>query len=487
MKGINKWKVMIVAIVIVISSIFIYKGAIAPKLYDNYLNTGIKYLMDGQYEEAILAFDKAIKIDPKTTEARVYQAKAYVGNEEFDKAVNVLEEAQNIDMTNEKLLKEILDILNEIDADIAYEFLDRFIEEVGKDNLSQEINDILNSANETPREPIADPSPGRYVGPVSVKLKLDKLKVGHSYYYTLDGTHPNKGSEKYRGQIEITESTTIKLIGYNKNDESTDVITLEYIIDKNILENVKDSIVEGETLIKDTTVGTEIGNISKEDKDKLQFIVSEAKDLLNKDFIRYEDANSIKNKLENSIKEFEMNIIKPVDKSKLKSAISKAKQLHSNSTEGSRTGQYKSGSKSTLMNAINKAEEVYNNSSVKQGEVDSATSSLNSAINTFKNNKITQSNKNSDGSYTREYVKQYYKKKLKPYFTNMLGDKLIDIVVNVSGPESDHVHNNEVYYEVVYYPITSVIGDGTWIKCVNAKTLNDYVDSSEYFSYCRDL
>ena len=37
--------------------------------------------------------------------------------------------------------------------------------------------------------------------------------------------------------------------------------------------DVKDSIVEGETLIKDTTVGTEIGNISKEDKDKLQFIV----------------------------------------------------------------------------------------------------------------------------------------------------------------------------------------------------------------------
>ena len=37
---------------------------------------------------------------------------------------------------------------------------------------------------------------------------------------------------------------------------------------------------------KDTIVGTEIGNISKEDKDRLQFIVSEAKDLLNKDFIR---------------------------------------------------------------------------------------------------------------------------------------------------------------------------------------------------------
>ena len=56
----------------------------------------------------------------------------------------MLEEAQNIDIKNEDLLKEILEILKEIDSDIAYEFLDRFIQAVGKDNVSQEINDILN-------------------------------------------------------------------------------------------------------------------------------------------------------------------------------------------------------------------------------------------------------------------------------------------------------------------------------------------------------
>ena len=486
MKDKKKLKLTAIAMVIAIASLFIYKVTIAPKLYDNYLNTGIKYLMDGNYEEAILAFDKAIKIEPKTTEARVYQAKAYIGNEEFDKAVNVLEEAQNIDMINEELLKEILEILNDIDSDIAYNFLDRFIDAIGKGNISVEIKDILDSSNEAPSEPIANPAPGTYVNNISVKLKSDKMKVGHSYYYTLDGSNPNKESNKYRGKIEISESTTIKLIGYNKKDESTDVITLEYIIDKNIVEDVKSSIIEGENLIKDTTVGTEIGNISKKDKDKLQLMVSEAKDLVNKDSVSYDEVNSIKDRLESAIKEFENNIIKPVDKSKLKSAISEAEALYNNSVEGNSAGQYKSGSKSTLKNAINKAKKVYNNLSVKQDEVDSATSSLNSAINTFKNSKITQSNTNTDGIYTREYVKQYYKKKLKPYFTNMLGDKLIDIVVNVSGPESDHVHNNEVYYEVLYYPITSVIGDGTWIKCVNAKTLNDYVDSSEYFSYCRD-
>ena len=55
-----------------------------------------------------------------------------------------------------------------------------------------------------------------------------------------------------------------------------------------------------------------------------------------------------------------------------------------------KTGQYKPGSKSTLMNAINKAEEVYNNSYAKQEEIDSATSSLNSSISTFKNNKVEE-------------------------------------------------------------------------------------------------
>ena len=389
MKDKKKLQLAAIAIIIAIASIFIYKGAIAPKLYDKYLNTGIKYLMDGQYEEAILAFDKAIKIEPKTTEVRVYQAKAYVGNEELDKAVNVLEEAQNIDMTNEELLKEILEILNEIDSDIAYEFLDRFIQSIGKDDISQEIKDILDSSNEAPSEPIADPAPGTYVNDISVKLKSDKMKIGHSYYYTLDGSHPNKGSNKYRGQIEISKSTTIKLIGYNKNDESTEVITLEYIIDKNIVEDVKSSITEGENLIKDTTVGTEIGNISKKDKDKLQLIVSEAKDLVNKDSVSYDEVNSIKDRLESAIKEFENNIIKPVDKSKLKSAISEAEALYNNAVEGNSAGQYKSGSKSTLKNAINKAKKVYNNSSSKQDEVDSARSSLKSAINTFKSLKVS--------------------------------------------------------------------------------------------------
>ena len=464
MKDKKKLQLTAIAIVIAIASIFIYKSAVAPKLYDKYLNTGIKYLMDGQYEEAILAFDKAIKIEPKTTEARVYQAKAYVGNEELDKAVNVLEEAQNIDITNEELLKEILEILNDIDSDIAYEFLDRFIQEVGENNISQDIRDILETAYENPQYPTVDPEPGTYLSSIIVKIKQDKTRVGHSYYYTVDGSEPNKNSQKYVGQIKIDEATTIKLIGYNKNDESTEVATFNYIIDKEIINETKDSIEEAERLISNTNVGNEVGEISQDNRDKLQFIIDEAKGLTGKESASYKDVSNIKDKIENAIIEFEDNIIKPVDKSKLESAISQANNLYNNAVEGNQKGQYKSGSKSNLMSAINKAKKVYNSSSVKQDDINSAASTLNNAISSFKNKKITQSDRNADGTYTRSYVESYVKRKYPNH----------NIIVQDSS--WDGTYNNEVCYFILAYD--NVLTPGGYSResafFIGSKTLKQY-------------
>ena len=317
----------------------------------------------------------------------------------------MLEEAQNIDKTNEELLKQILEILNEIDSDVAYEFLDRFIDAVGEANISQDIRDMLDSSNQAPSEPIVDPSPGKYIKPISVKLKLDEIKLGHSYYYTLDGTHPNKGSEKYRGPIDISESTTIKLIGYNKQGESTDVIILEYIIDENILEDLNNNISKGESLIKDTIVGTEVGNISKTDKNKLQLIVGEAKELINNNSVDYQDVSNIKNKIEDAIEEFKNNIIKPTDKSKLNNTISKAQSLYNNSVEGNSEGQYKSGSKVILLNSINEAKKVRDNVSASQEEIDRKVNSLNKAINKFNNSKVEKK------EFTKEMAIQYVENK----------------------------------------------------------------------------
>ena len=403
MKKDNKIKMftitLITAIIMAVSSITVYSNVCAPKFYDYFIDTGVKYLMDGKYEEAILAFNKAIEIEEKSTEVRVYLAQGYIGNNEPEKAIEVLKEAQDLDITNEELLKEILEILNEIDADIAYEFLDRFINAIGKDNISDDINKILDSAMESPDIPVVDPAPGTYIEPISIKLKLDEIKVGHSFYYTTDGSEPNKNSQKYRGKIDIDKSTTIKLIGYNKNEESTEVVTLDYIIDTNIVNEIEEIVEESKDLLNNTQVGTNVGDTTEEAKKAFKLVIDKISDLLKKDSLNYDDASSIKVEIENALKTFKENIIELTDKSKLQSAIKKAQNLYNNSTEGTNDGNFKVGSKATLQNAINESKKINDSITSSQEKIDNATLILNNAINKFENSKVS--------TFTKEKALQY--------------------------------------------------------------------------------
>ena len=459
MKKDNKIKMftitLITAIIMAVSSITVYSNVCAPKFYDYFIDTGVKYLMDGKYEEAILAFNKAIEIEEKSTEARVYLAKGYVGNNEPDKAIEVLKEAQNIDISNEELLKQILEILNEIDSDIAYEFLDRFINAIGESNISDDINKILDSAMESPSIPVADPEPGIYIKPISIKLKLDEIKVGHSFYYTTDGTEPNRNSQKYRGKIDIDKTTTIKLIGYNKNDESTEIITLDYIIDTNIVNEIEDTVDESKELLNNTQVGTDVGDTTKEAKKAFKLVIDKISDLLNKQSLNYNDANSMKIEIENAIKTFEDNIIKPTDKSRLQSAINKAQNLYKNSTEGTNDGNFKVGSKATLQAAINEAKKINDSITSSQEKIDIATSSLNNAISKFENSKVS--------SFTKEKALQYainkYGEPFKDYNyfdkvsngSDISGYNINELCLSEYKVISEKLIDNGLKYYIIYY------------------------------------
>ena len=453
MKKDNKIKMftitLITAIIMGISSITVYINVCAPKFYDYFIDTGVKYLMDGKYEEAILAFNKAIEIEEKSTEARVYLAQGYIGNNEPEKAIEILKEAQDLDITNEELLKEILEILNEIDSDIAYEFLDRFINAIGESNISDDINKILDSAMESPSIPVADPEPGIYIKPISIKLKLDEIKVGHSFYYTTDGTEPNRNSQKYRGKIDIDKTTTIKLIGYNKNGESTEIITLDYIIDTNIVNEIENKVEESKALLNNTQVGINIGNTTEGAKKAFKLVIDKISDLLKKDSLNYDNASNMKIEIENAIKTFKENIIEPTDKSKLQGAINRAQNLYNNSTEGTKDGQFKEGSKATLQSAINEAQKINDSISSSQEKIDNATSSLNNAISKFENSKIKVVD-----DFTPEKAMQYYKNQYgeldsiyiyrispQPYTSN--GLRYYRLMVGIDG--SDHFAYAQIY------------------------------------------
>lgn len=60
------------------------------------LELAVKYLNENNYEEAILAYNEAIKIDPKNMDARIGLAQAYVGKGDFTQANKAVADARAV-------------------------------------------------------------------------------------------------------------------------------------------------------------------------------------------------------------------------------------------------------------------------------------------------------------------------------------------------------------------------------------------------------
>ena len=78
--------------VLVILAVVIFvtpKKATASQLQEN-LNLGSKYLDAGEYDKAEVAFNDALKIDKKSTDATLGLAKVYNGKKQPEKALDML-------------------------------------------------------------------------------------------------------------------------------------------------------------------------------------------------------------------------------------------------------------------------------------------------------------------------------------------------------------------------------------------------------------
>lgn len=140
--------VILTLVVVAFSSITIYAKVIQPKKYSEYIKQGTQYLNENMYEEAILAFDKAIKIDEKSIEARIGASKGYVGMNNANEAGTYLLQAQKLDLKNENLTLEMIYIIKDLDKDIASKLLQNYLNAVGIDNVSDKFRDeVLESTN----------------------------------------------------------------------------------------------------------------------------------------------------------------------------------------------------------------------------------------------------------------------------------------------------------------------------------------------------
>lgn len=110
-KLINNKKLVIIAVVIVLALVcvlFLVSSNNSRSL-NNCLDLGDKYLEEMEYEKALAAYNEAIEIDDRCTEAYLGLVEVYIRTEEFDKALEVAK--QGYEKTGDDRLKEKLDMI----------------------------------------------------------------------------------------------------------------------------------------------------------------------------------------------------------------------------------------------------------------------------------------------------------------------------------------------------------------------------------------
>ena len=63
----------------------------------------------------------------------------------------------------------------------------------------------------------------------STEVSITCATEGASIYYTLDGATPTNASNEYSGAFELTETTTVKAIAYDANNNASSVATKEFV------------------------------------------------------------------------------------------------------------------------------------------------------------------------------------------------------------------------------------------------------------------
>lgn len=124
-----------------------------PTWQDQY-DLGIRYLQEGNYEEAIIAFTAAIEIDPKNVDAYLGRAEAYMNSDDVNGFVNALADYSTVIEIDDNCEEAYVGMANAYmkqgDYEKAKEALDQVSNESIKSDLLAEIEKSMAESLELP-------------------------------------------------------------------------------------------------------------------------------------------------------------------------------------------------------------------------------------------------------------------------------------------------------------------------------------------------
>lgn len=196
------------------------------------LELGEKYLTEMKYEEAIVAFEEVISIEPRRMEAYLGLADAYLGLELPEKALESLE--RGIAVIKEAKLEDN-EVLNhsaelfikeaEILTDLgrAEEALAK-LEEGYQITGSNQIMEVILTYRPNVEASLPE---GEYEEAKTVEL----TSTGVHIYYTLDDSEPNKESNLYESPITLTNGeNTIKAVAESEYGTLGEISKYSYVL-----------------------------------------------------------------------------------------------------------------------------------------------------------------------------------------------------------------------------------------------------------------
>lgn len=215
-----------VVILVTIIALLLGRGSFTGKITE-LLDLGNKYLMEQDYEQAVVAFTKAIEIDPMSVEAHIGLVEAYIRNGEFEMALEAAK--KGYELTGDERLKEKIDM---IESGNIFDCLGRIMKRTGYDengavswrheftyNLKgQEASIIVydRTGKETDRLERAYDEDGRMLN--SYGLSDEDGRINLIKYYYQDGF---KIKDEYYNNTAGDEVTGYITYEYNENGKTS--------------------------------------------------------------------------------------------------------------------------------------------------------------------------------------------------------------------------------------------------------------------------
>ena len=192
------------------------------------LENGESLLTQGNYSEALKAFENVTVVDTDNPEAIFGKAKALSGSGDFNNARTYYEDTLKR-ITDIEKMKQVYNayIDSEVSAkvgeNVLFALMDRAAKETGDETFIKRKGEFM------VKSPSFNLNPGAYQG--GQVVEIIKGDPADRIFYTTDGSQPSTGSPEFAGAIQLNPGqTTIKTIEVGANGYPSKTLEGTYVI-----------------------------------------------------------------------------------------------------------------------------------------------------------------------------------------------------------------------------------------------------------------